>query len=68
MFVTGSERVPPLGFGRKLTVVFLETGKFCTSSTCDLQLRIPVCHGESYEAFQEAMVMSFKGSEGFGGL
>lgn len=70
VFVTGSDRVPPLGFGRKLKVVFLHTGKFCTSSTCYLQLHLPIMisHGESYDAFQKAMVMSLKDNDGFGGV
>lgn len=69
IFVTGSEKVPPLGFGgRRLRVEFLDTGLFCTSSTCDLTLRLPLIHGENYQAFEDAMILSLKNNDGFGGL
>ena len=68
VFITGSDRVPPLGFDVKVKVMFLHSGRFCTSSTCDLQLRIPISHGENYEAFEEAMIMSLKDNDGFGGV
>ena len=69
IFVTGCERVPPLGFGgRSLRAEFLGTGMFCTSSTCDLILRLPLSHGDNYKAFQDAMIMSLKNNDGFGGL
>ena len=68
VFDTGSDRVPPLGFDFKVKVVFPHSGLFCTASTCDLQLRIPVSHGENYESFEEAMIMSLKDNDGFGGV
>lgn len=42
--------------------------KFCTASTCDIILRLPTCHGESYDLFKECMIMSLKDNDGFGGL
>ena len=68
MFVTGAARVPPLGFHHRPKVEFLYAGKFCTASTCDLQLRLPTIHGDDYQAFEEAMIMSLKGNDGFGGV
>ena len=68
VFITGSDRVPPLGFDLKITVTFAHSGRFCTSSTCDLQFCIPVCYGENYQKFEEAMVMALKDNDGFGGL
>ncbi len=70
VFFTGADRMPPLGFDKQLKVSFIHvsSSKFCTASTCDLQLRLPTCHGEDYEAFREAMVMSLKDNDGFGGL
>ena len=69
IFTTGSERVPALGFGgHRLRAEFLDQGILCTSSTCDLTLRLPLAHAENYTAFKDAMIMSLKGNDGFGGL
>ena len=69
IFVTGCDRVPPLGFGgRRLRVEFLDTGMFCTSSTYDLTLRLPLTHGNNYQAYRDAMILSLKSNDGFGGL
>ncbi len=70
VFFTGADRVPPLGFEKKPKVTFLHESdrKFCTSSTCDIQLRLPTSHGEDYQSFQEAIVMSLRDNDGFGGL
>lgn len=72
VFFTGADRIPPLGFSKVPKVTFLHSNvttlKFCTASTCDLQLRLPTCHGEDYEAFKDAMIMSLKGNDGFGGV
>ena len=52
-FVTGCDRVAPLGFGGwRLRVEFLDTRMLCTSSTCDLTLRLPLIHGENYQNFK----------------
>ena len=70
VFFSGSDHVPPLGFSSNPKVSFLYSGtsKFCTSSTCDIQLRVPTCHGEDYQAFRDAMIMSIKDNDGFGGV
>ena len=70
VFFTGADRVPPLGFDQVSKVVFLhnETAKFCTASTCDLHLRLPICYGEDYDAFKEALIMSLKDNDGFGAV
>lgn len=43
-------------------------GKLATASTCDIILRLPTLHGEDYQSFKEAMIMSLKGNDGFGGV
>ena len=72
VFFTGADRIPPLGFDKMPSVTFLHSdvtpSKFCTASTCDPQLRLPTCHGEDYEAFKDAMIMSLKDNDGFGGV
>ena len=62
IFCSGAERLPPLGFGRELKIVFLtrEGGKLATASTCDLTLRLFMV--------KDSMTMSFKGNDGFGGV
>ena len=70
MFFSGADRVPPLGFTPRPKVSFVhnQTAKFCTASTCDIHLRLPTCHGDNYEAFRSAMIMSLKDNDGFGGV
>ena len=62
-------RIPPTGFAKKPTDVFVydPLKKLTTASTCDLQLRLPLCHGTDYETFKQNMVLSIKGNDGFGG-
>ena len=69
VFFSGSNRVPPTGFAKKPTVTFFHDPlrKLATASTCDLQLRLPVCHGNDYESFKQDMILSVKGNDGFGG-
>lgn len=70
IFCCGAERIPPLGFGKDPKIVFLykEDGKLATASTCDIILRLPTLHNEDYQSFKEAMIMSLKGNDGFGGV
>ena len=68
VFFTAADRVPPLGFGRDCSVVFLHGAKLATASTCELELRLPTGHGEDLASFREAMMLSLKGHDGFGGL
>ena len=70
VFFTGADQVPPLGFDKDCSVTFLHnpTSKLATSSTCDLELCLPTCHGEDYTSFKEAFTMSLKDNDGFGGV
>lgn len=74
VFCSGGDRIPPLGFGRTPKVEFLPVQdqfgarKFATSSTCDIILRLPTYHGNNYESFKDAMIMSLKDNDGFGGV
>ena len=60
--------MPPLGFEKHPTLKFIHSGRLATASTCDLHLRIPTLHGRSYPDFKEAMILSMKGHDGFGGV
>ena len=67
IFMSGTDHEPPLGFPHEPKVAFLHgSGRFCTASTCDLQLRLPTVH-EDYNEFKSSMVLAFKGNDGFGG-
>lgn len=68
VFFTGASAIPPLGFSGKPKLVFLETPteKLPTASTCDLHLRIPTVHGDSFNAFKEWMELGILGNSGFG--
>ena len=70
MFFTGTDRIPPMGFGKQLTVTFLlnPKDKFATASTCDLQLRLPIGYSSDLNAFMDAMTLSLNGNDGFGGV
>ena len=56
VFFTGADRIPPMGFNKRLTVTFLlnPNDKFATASTCDLQLRLPTGYGSDLNAFVDA--------------
>ena len=49
-------------------MLFLHGKKLATASTCDLELRIPTCHGANYDDFKSDMILSLKGNDGFGGV
>ena len=68
IFFSGSAAVPPTGFPLRPSVTFIHDSgrKFCTANMCDLILRLPTSHGENYNAFREALIMSLKGHDGFG--
>ena len=70
VFFSGTDRVPLLGFSPKPKVSFLYSPslKFCTSSTCNICLRLPTSHGEDYRAFRDAVILSLKSNDGFGGV
>ena len=67
VFFTGADEIPPLGFPKVCSVIFLHDAKLATASTCDLQLRLPTGHGEDFSSFQEAIILSILGNDGFGG-
>ena len=64
VFFLGADSVPPLEFEKN----HMLHSHIYTASTCDLQLRLPTCHGEDYVAliFAEATTMSLKDNDGFG--
>lgn len=68
IFLSGSSRVPPTGFNPRPSVMFVhdQHRPLATASTCELQIRLPLCHG-SYATFKDAMILSMKSNDGFGG-
>lgn len=68
VFFSGAACIPPLGFEKDPILTFNRGCRLATASTCDLQLRIPTIHGNDYPSFREAMILSFKGNDGFGGV
>lgn len=69
VFTSGSSRIPPTGFEKKVSIKFIhDKGRpLATSSTCDLALSLPACH-EDYDIFKSFMILSFKNNDGFGGV
>ena len=69
VFFTGTSSVPPLGFDRRPSIVFLHdpTAILPTASTCALQLRLPTCFKE-YTSFREHMELALKSNDGFGAV
>ena len=59
IFFTGTDRIPPSGFDKEPTIHFIhdESAKFCTASTCDIQLCLPTKY-DVYGDFHEAMITS----------
>lgn len=75
VFLTGSDRIPPMGFERKGTIVFdhrenKQENRLPSVSTCLPQLQLPVCNclTEDYHVFKEQMNLAVLGSVGFGNL
>ena len=68
IFFSGASQVPPLGFDKHPAIAFNHEGLLATASTCDLQLRLPVIHEPSYQNFRDALILSIKGNDGFGGV
>ena len=66
VFFTGSNCVPPIGFEERPILSFT-LGRLATSSTCALRLQIPsICN--IYNEFKDALILSFKGNDGFEGV
>ena len=63
IFCTGADCVPPLGFHKKIDLVFLGSKEYLpTASTCLLILRIPTCYDDE-DLFNEKMEMGLKGGQ-----
>ena len=60
--------MPPGGFHTKPNICFSHNSDcvLATASTCDLVLRLPTVFGNNSYKFEEMLVLSFKGYEGFG--
>lgn len=65
-FTTGSTQIPIGGFPNPLHITFSSTRVLATASTCDLTLTLPTKFAENYEMFENQLVLSLKGHEGFG--
>ena len=68
MFITGADRVPPLGFSRPSTIQFFHQNgekRRPYSSTCMLHLNLP-CGEENVQEFNDLMISALKESCGFG--
>ena len=66
IFSTGAARIPPLGFEKRLYLVFLSgSARVPTATTCDPILRLPTLHTK-YEDFRDDMLWGLKGNDGFG--
>ena len=67
VFFTGSDRKPTGLYNQipKLTFLHGSNDTLATASTCELNLRLPVCYTD-YDQFKERMTLSFKGHGGFG--
>ncbi len=68
IFCSGASQIPPSGFDGYPSITFEREGILATASTCALQLRLPVSHGDRYIDFKEAMILSLKENDGFGGV
>ena len=70
IFFSGSDCVPPTGYGRQPKILFQHFfGKtLATTSTCQLTMILSVAHGNNYNKFKQDLILSFKGNDGFGGL
>ena len=69
-FCTGSDRIPPGGFPSPPIIYFShdESNKLTTASTCDSSIILPTCYHNNQEMFEEMLVLSLKGYDGFGRL
>ena len=75
MFITGTNQIPPVGFENKISVKFkhdcdaVSSNTKCkcrpTTSTCALQLIIPI-HIDSSEECIELFIDAIKNGQGFG--
>ncbi|XP_068738220.1 G2/M phase-specific E3 ubiquitin-protein ligase-like [Montipora capricornis] len=75
VFLTGSDRIPPMGFTRKGKIAFdhrdnSQELRFPSVSTCQPILQLPMCDDltQDYDSFEEKMNLAVLGSVGFGNL
>lgn len=73
VFLTGSDRIPPMGFTRKGKIAFDHRDNsqelcFPSVSTCQSMLQLPMCDDltQDYDSFKEKMNLAVLGSVGFG--
>ena len=73
VFLTGSDRIPPMGFTRKGKIAFDHRDNsqalcFPSVSTCQSMLQFPMCDDltQDYDSFKEKMNLAVLGSVGFG--
>ena len=63
IFCTGADCIPPLGFNKKIDIIFLGPQEYLpTSSTCFLNLRIPTCFDDA-DVFNDKMETGLKGGQ-----
>jgi hypothetical protein len=67
MFFIAEASIPRLGFDEQPSIFFLNDEILPSASTCDLILRLPICH-DNYGSFKESMLLGFLGNDGFGNL
>ena len=72
VFLTGSDRIPPMGFTRKGKIAFdhrdnSQELRFPSVSTCQPMLQLPMCDDltQDYDSFKEKMNLAVLGSVGF---
>ena len=66
-FVTGAMNIPPMGFPKLLSIMFIEDKSklLPTASTCSLQLSLP-CALSDYSLFTEQFDFAILNTVGFG--
>lgn len=65
VFITGSSRVPPMGFSPTPKITFTSEHCLPHSSTCTNRLTIPE-YLENYDKFKDTFILSIQGCQGFG--
>ena len=68
VFVTGADRVPPMGFEFNPVITFIHDHPSCfpIANTCTPSLHLPVFCSQPYDQFKGAMVEALVGGFGFG--
>ena len=63
-FITGSDRIPPYGFGKNIDVVFSDMISLPKAHTCGLTLTVPADPTE----MQNKLILAIRFGGGFGGI